>query len=564
MGLSVKAVLVALLVVVGIFTNGCGPAGGTDAGAGIGTIEINMGGSGETEGGDSYEPDEPGEAAAPVDIIAPDGVSAVDVRFEQVSLIFRLAEREGFTETRTDYQKELDGLFSETPNISQNFAIKKAKELEYLSNSDIFAFTMFLREDFCGFKDGYEVLLDVNGGAWTPAALTQFREYARLFLGGWGLSEFFESQSQYYLTESERFFKGHQASEKDSNLFVPYTDRSYQPADYSYIISPSIDMNIASPRVTGAYAVLGSSSGDIYDESGGPGFLEEVFASTQDDGNTDVVTGSDAFRGSVFGAPQGSLKYLEGRSVLVSIFLTNDKSVWNSQAENQAVESLDVAAKYLMDEGKRYGKNVELIYDTGADPELTYHLNYTGNIYEPPPPTGEFNPDYSALETIEHLLSFNDIIEPNIPYLELADKYGADSIGFIIYVNYAYKMSYAMPHCYDETNNTYRELGAASYLEKTVIFANATPTVLAHELLHLFGAHDYYYKYPRAGISEEFMEYIKSVSPNEIMLTQNLYENGIIGNEIGDATAYHIGWLNDITELEQFPKLRRDFPATFY
>ena len=88
--------------------------------------------------------------------------------------------------------------------------------------------------------------------------------------------------------------------------------------------------------------------------------------------------------------------------------------------------------------------------------------------------------------------------------------------------------------------------GQSSYAEHCVIFSDylegpnfgCRASTVAHELLHLFGAEDFYNGY------RQILAY--QVYPKDIMLwmPEDAYEN-----EIGDFTAYTVGWTETVPEI---------------
>ena len=78
------------------------------------------------------------------------------------------------------------------------------------------------------------------------------------------------------------------------------------------------------------------------------------------------------------------------------------------------------------------------------------------------------------------------------------------------------------------------------------------PAVYAHEILHIFGAHDLYRgeEYSRA-----VTDYIAANYPDEIM--RSVAGEGRISEQISRITAYHLGWIDEIPETESFPELIR-------
>ena len=90
------------------------------------------------------------------------------------------------------------------------------------------------------------------------------------------------------------------------------------------------------------------------------------------------------------------------------------------------------------------------------------------------------------------------------------------------------------------------------------MFSGESPAVYAHEIMHLFGAHDLY---EEAEFTSEVTSYVKQTYPMEIMYRVtdeqgNSYDEKII-NTISPITAYHLGWIDELEELALFPQLIR-------
>jgi len=113
--------------------------------------------------------------------------------------------------------------------------------------------------------------------------------------------------------------------------------------------------------------------------------------------------------------------------------------------------------------------------------------------------------------------------------------------------------SYAFPY---RTNN-----GQYYYIELGVVF-NDTPAVYAHEILHLFGAVDFYRVEEENGVTAEVMAHVKKHFPKDIMVT-NYGKGGKIPNELTRLTALGLGWISDVPELDQFPRLKTEIPGAF-
>ena len=270
--------------------------------------------------------------------------------------------------------------------------------------------------------------------------------------------------------------------------------------------------------------------------------------------------GTFAYSNSYFGAAQGSAKSPEGRCLLVSIFISRSGSSWSSSDVETTSQSLSVATSWIEAEGRRYGKDIEFIFDVSANPDPRYNMTYDGEFYEYPNVIQTSYEDEDGLIKTTNI-AIDSFIESEVPYLWLADKYGTDNIAYMVFVEYGRdSRSYAYWYTVGGLENRYHE--------KTYIMSvQNPPSVIAHEMLHLFGAMDFYVEGRRMGVSKELTEYAKNNYPDDIMITAWIYDSS--GNRVNDRitkvisplTAYRIGWLDDIPELRQFPEFKLDVPA---
>ena len=257
---------------------------------------------------------------------------------------------------------------------------------------------------------------------------------------------------------------------------------------------------------------------------------------------------------SYFGAPQGSAKFLEGRNLLVCIFVSVGGAAWNPGDVTTAADNLKIAADFITDQGKKYGKTVEFTYDFRQHTDLRYDMNFEGDFFRIPA-DGVFTAEDNATsdKTLKDMHAF---IEENIPYNTLADKYRTDSIGYVVFVN-ATGWEYATPYRsgYDSIER---------YHERAVIFSgnNGYPSEYVHEILHMYGAVELYVDYARDGVSKEFVEYVAETYPDDVMRV--CYQTRTrISNSISPVTAYCIGWLDSIPEQKQFPEFKKELRAAF-
>ena len=230
----------------------------------------------------------------------------------------------------------------------------------------------------------------------------------------------------------------------------------------------------------------------------------------------------------------GSAKSLEGKNLIYSLFVDTPDAKWTDRDKKKALQNLEIAKEYIETEAKSYRKKVDLVVDFEENEDLTGSARINFSLKD-----GE---DYEeALD--EEIAGW---LDERIDYEALCKEYKAKGIAMIVFVNHK-GSTYAI--CYDGVDNPQESL---------VMFAGEVPAVYAHEILHLFGAHDLY---EDAEYTEEVCEYVKKAYPDEIMYTvkdeDGRLNSSEIQNELSPITAYHLGWVNYIEEIDVFPQLKR-------
>jgi len=254
-----------------------------------------------------------------------------------------------------------------------------------------------------------------------------------------------------------------------------------------------------------------------------------------------TVSYSDGY----FGSPLGSAKTLEGTVLVVSIFVRNDQnSLWNDELLAEFRKILRYSMLYLEELAESYDTPLRFYqYQTeiGAD-DLFYMMDLDGYL------AGGDDSDEMIIATRRDIDYF---IENNIPYRELADKYRTNNITYVVFTTEVDR-SYAWLYYADRPNSNIAE----RYHEKSIVFLH-TGYTLIHEMLHTFGAVDFYHEEGEQerrnyfGVSKELMDHIKKNYPYEVMLRSNVTEP-----QLSPFTAYRLGWLDSIPELSQFPDFR--------
>lgn len=254
-------------------------------------------------------------------------------------------------------------------------------------------------------------------------------------------------------------------------------------------------------------------------------------------------------------SPTGSAKYLDGDSLLVTIYLEDSSSSWTSDDINRVEENTAIACKYLVEQGRKYGKEVNLIYDVDYYHDLEYHMTYDSINYS------NMSEDDRRSKLVNAIY---DYIRNDIDTKSLMEKYHVNSIGYMVFVDGEAESCNAY---------SYYTMYKGYYYEEFCIInlrwssgSDVEPSTYAHELLHLFGAKDLYHTSEITGIYKDFVLYAEEKYGNDIMLggfSSGRQYSRSINSDITKLTAYFLGWQSYISELETYPSIETEYPASF-
>lgn len=120
----------------------------------------------------------------------------------------------------------------------------------------------------------------------------------------------------------------------------------------------------------------------------------------------------------------------------------------------------------------------------------------------------------------------------------LQDEYGVNQIAYLIVLNKEGR-SYKYAHVID--NSTKYEY-CVFFNSSVKLNEDSCGSTIAHEILHLFGAEDYYDPY---GKYPERKNLAQKLFPRDIMLTNYA---SFKDADVGNYTAYSIGWIDELPE----------------
>ena len=224
---------------------------------------------------------------------------------------------------------------------------------------------------------------------------------------------------------------------------------------------------------------------------------------------------------------RGTCQNLKTSPYILFIFLDDEESHWDAgQISDYWYGIIEPALAFIEKQAKEYRYDLKIdkgYYATGLK-DLT--VKFKGKI--------EKNLMESDVE--------KDLLNTVSKYLEFSSKHALhqflkncthnDQIAYVILLNKDGR-SYCMNERTNDPNYIEYCVVFRSYLGSTQSYAST----LVHEILHLFGAEDYYDPYGRYPKRKQLAEkYYK----NDIML--NVYTD-IEDNEINHYTAYCLGWL---------------------
>ncbi len=225
----------------------------------------------------------------------------------------------------------------------------------------------------------------------------------------------------------------------------------------------------------------------------------------------------------------GTAKYMEGRTVVVSVFASDTGTSWDFKRDierySMCYQDLRIACEWLSEQAAAYGVNAEFVWDWLTYYDLFYVHTFSQNMVVYPS-------NYS---------SYFDCIDSEIPTDELLRKYNADNILYIFHYNtptWNPVGSHAFPFDDLEDNTCGFELVV---MYSGLFDSLASPAVYAHEMLHLFGVPDMYAENPGNQMSESFIRWYQQHYPRDIMAGAASYEYSWINFTFSELTAYYAG-----------------------
>ncbi len=235
----------------------------------------------------------------------------------------------------------------------------------------------------------------------------------------------------------------------------------------------------------------------------------------------------------------GTNRVLEGDVVIAAFFVDDEESRWTADETAEFTnQCLLPALDFLEQEAERYSVPLDFTvwrYSTAFSEGLTA-MSYDGAVIKDlhDSPTG------STKDMMDHVAADLGYASNMALHAALVERADGREVIPLFFVNKE-GVSYTR-HTISGT--------AVKYCEQSIIFAyrissphrfNAkrTATTVAHEILHFFGAEDYYTPDVRERLASE-------QAPRDVMLMDYLYLDLL---EVDKATAFSIGWTDQVPDL---------------
>lgn len=232
----------------------------------------------------------------------------------------------------------------------------------------------------------------------------------------------------------------------------------------------------------------------------------------------------------------GTCHSFEGKQTVVLFFMDDDESAWNKDEVIEFTEKrVFPALSFLQEQAERWGVNLSFEvkrYSSALSEGLD--MIYRGTVIKDLSISGSTKdlPEQAAA-----ILGFDSGLEL---LTALMEEYGTDKLIPLMLID-KNGTSYARTQLSEQI---------VDHMEHAVLFTDplgyeagnwlwSGSATIAHEILHLFGAEDYYKPYDRLVLAEKY--YI-----NDIMLLDSYRLSRL---DIGTYTGYCIGWTDQIPEI---------------
>lgn len=244
-------------------------------------------------------------------------------------------------------------------------------------------------------------------------------------------------------------------------------------------------------------------------------------------------------------------KQLNGEILVYFVFVdSKETSPWTEFDIQSTIDSLEVATQWLQAKARANNIQLRMISDYHIGNEFTTvrknlpNGSVLSSVTEPNLKTGLYEMNRWADYIAKNVgTTFNVSEKDGIPEIKnprdkerliayLRDENNVESVALLYLVNNYFRTDISVPVNMLENDDI--EFAVLSY---------KYPSVIAHNILHLFGAADLYETPYRK--NQKKIEALQSLYPNDIM--NDIYGRDLKDLSIGNYTKYLIGWKDEIS-----------------
>ena len=211
------------------------------------------------------------------------------------------------------------------------------------------------------------------------------------------------------------------------------------------------------------------------------------------------------------------------------IFIDDNESNWNDHDKNLFIEKKFIPSmNYLSNQGSAYNVTLKKDYKV-CENSATYN-----GIIEVEAVQNEVQ--YDIFTQVASSLGYESPKDMND---SLKKKFDVKQVAYLFAVNKEGR-SYKLSHSQTAIERKYE---FCVFFSQSIGYADTTCySTIAHEILHLFGAEDYYDPY---GDYPQREKLAKELYPNDIMFGTVTDINNV---NVGNYTAYSVGWINELPQ----------------
>ena len=226
----------------------------------------------------------------------------------------------------------------------------------------------------------------------------------------------------------------------------------------------------------------------------------------------------------------GSAKSLKGDTYVLCCFISDENHDWTSQ------EKMDVSGRYrealnwIKNQAVQYNDTVYLNFEIG-----TYGYSADIKLDNIEYGTGSGKEDARMVTRVLQKVGYSN----SMSFYKWVTENTKCTNAFVLIFVKGQGRGYAMVFKTKESNEQIYFMEGAMLYEKRSNNYNTTPSEIAHEILHLFGAWDLYTTFEQTKDREDKA---REMFPNSIMLRASPNINDL---NVDEVTAWLIGWKDD-------------------